>query len=262
MGNTFGYQYPHEYPVCEKIHNLFKGPEDYNKNHANSVMIRNGDPEYINVIIKRYGFKDKTDNINAYSHDVLSGWDHWKFPVSKGKAKISIEILKTVDKLYRDQTKCKYVLDFNFFIKQIKNKADMDLDFIETCINILTDVEMFYTEDVLQKQIKNIQIFLKEWKHYSKHYEFHTTAYYKKIIDICNKKSIRLSDLLKKYNKKETNKKNINNDQFDYEYYLEKRRQEDDDEDDLRRRQQEEEEEREREIEREREEYEFFHGDD
>lgn len=261
MGNTFGYKYPHEYPDCESIHNLFKGPEDYSKNHANSVMIRNGDPEYINVIISRYGFKDKVDNLNAYSKDVLSGWDNWKFPVSKGKAKISVEILKTVNKYYRRYTKCKFTLDFVYFNQVIKDKVELDLEFIEVCIDILTDVEIIYMDTTLEKQIKNINIFLEEWKNYSKHYYFYDREIYNKVIEICNKKSSRLSNLLKQSVEKQ-NKKKIDNDQFDYEYYLEKRRQEEDDEDDLRRRQQEEEEERERGIEQEREEYEFFHGDD
>ena len=261
MGNTFGYEHPYDYPVCEKIHNLFKGSEDYFKNNANSVMIRNGDPEYINVIIKRYGFKDKTYNINAYARDVLSGWDHWKFPVEPGKAKISIEILKMVDRFCISYTNCKYALDFDYFNKVIKDKVEMDLEFIETCVDILTNVEMFYMDSSLKKQIKNINIFLEEWINYSKHYHFYDREIYNKVVTLCNKKSTRLSNLLKQCLEKQ-NKKNINNDQFDYEYYLEKRRQEEDDEDDLRRRQQEEEEERERGIEQEREEYEFFHGDD
>ena len=223
MGNTFGYQYPHEYPECEKIHNLFKGPEDYNKNHANSVMIRNGDPEYINIIIKRYGFKDKTDNITAYSLNVLSGWDQWKFPVSNGKAKISIEILKTVDRLYRNYTKCRYALDFDYFNQVIKNKEDLDPEFIEVCIDILTDVDLIYTENMLKKQINGINTFLEEWKHYSKHYEFYEKEIYNQIVTLCNNKKIKLSNLLKKCLEKQ-NKKNINNDQFDYEYYLEKKK--------------------------------------
>jgi len=221
-------------------------------------MIRNGDPEYINVIIKRYGFEDKTDNINAYSKDVLSGWDHWKFPISIGKAKISIEILKTVDKYYRSYTKCKFALDFDYFNQVIKDKVEMDLEFIEVCIDILTDVEILYMDTSLKKQITNINIFLEEWKHYSKYYHFYEREIYKKVIDICNKKCRKLSNLLKQSIEKQ-NKKIINNNHFDYEYYREKQMQDDDEEQRIR----DEELERERELEeQEREHYEFYYGED
>lgn len=252
MGNTFSYDHPSQYPECEKIHNSFKGPEDYFKSHANNVMIRNGDPEYINVIIKRYGFKEKNYNINAYAKDVLSGWDHWKFPIEPGKAKISVEILKTIDKLYIDYTKCKYALDFDYFNQKIKDKVEMDTEFIEICINILTDVEMFYMDTSLQKQIKDIELFLEKWENYSKHYHIYNREIYTKVLTLCNTKKIKISNLLKKC----LEKNNINHQQN----YYRPNNYDDDDEEERRRR--DEDEEREREIEQEREDYEFYYGND
>ncbi len=255
MGSIFSYEHAYEYPVCEKVHNLFKGPEDYYKNHANSIMIRNGDPEYINVIIKRYGFKNKNDNMLAYARDVLSGWDHWKFPIEPGKARISTEILKLIDKYYRSYTKCKYALDFEFFNQKIKDKVEMDIEFIEICIDILTDVDIIYTDTKLKNQLKHIDIFLEEWKNYSKHYHIYNSTIHTKIKTICNNKKIKISKLLTNITK-ESKKKSIQ----EYNYDEEQRRQREDDDDEEQRRQQEERE-REMEIEREREDYEFYYGD-
>ena len=261
MGNTPSYEYPCDYPECEKIHNLFKGPEDYNKNHANSVMIRNGDPEYVNVIVSRYKFKGRNENINAYTKDVLSGWDHWKFPVEPGKAKISIEILKTMDKCFLIFSKCNYVLDFNYFNQKIKDKVEMDTEFIEICIDNLTNLPGYNVKTTirLEKQVTYIDEFLEEWESYSTHYYIRDRLIYNKIKTLCNDKKIKISNLIKDINKKEKKeRKNSDHDPFDFEYYREIRNQQDDDEEDRRRQ----EEEKEEEIEEEREDYDFYYEDD
>jgi hypothetical protein len=272
MGSIFSYEYPSQYPICEKIHNLYKGPEDYNKNHVNSVMIRNGDSEYINVIIKRYGFKEKNDNIEAYTRDVLSGWDEWKFPVEPCKANISISILKMINKDYSHLTNCKYALDFNYLNQKIKDKVRLDTEFIEVCIDILTYIPKYTLNSSLEKQITDIDIFLEEWKKYGKFYGICDRVIYNKIKTMCRNKRMEIFNIYNNYVEKEKEEKKrkknrydndyFDNDDFDYDYYREKKMQEEYDDEEERRRQEEEEEEKEREYEREQEEYEFYYGYD
>ncbi len=224
-------------------------------------MIEDGDPEYLNVICKRYGFDSLEYNLIAFTRDVTTGWSKWHFPVSKGKASLSIKIIETFknDKYHLKRLNCKYCNDFDTLVKSIQNKENLDIDFISICVKTNIYILNHRDETVLQNCNKNCRAFLNSWIEYKNEFKLNEEK--------CKEIEIKINETIK------NNVKTMESIEIDRE--LEYIRKEDgyydnddlyynknDDDDDERRRQEQQEEEEELQRQQEQEDYDFYFNND
>ncbi len=282
MGNE--YSSPFDYPECKEKHNSFK---DVNTNFTfgdkisiasriftNNIedtflfqytkrckMIKDGDLEYLKIISKKYGFENLSSNLIAFSRDVTSGWDEWLFPVSDGKSALSIKIIEEVSTFSSclNNLNCKYINDFDYFIKCIDEKEKLDLEFILVCIktNVRLCLEHSKIFERLNEINKKLSSFLRSWNDYKQHFNF-SEEQALPIENKCKEIIKRNNDQL--YNLEvQRELEYIRRQDGYYDYDDDRPRFDDDDYYEEERRKEEEREEEER---REQEDYDFYYGDD